>query len=132
MIWSRRGWSVCLRQSEILITRKKRLFFILRNYVSQDSYIRQLRRQTARSMHHLILMFLSIQKTAKTDIRWRKHWRWMESGADDDRSGECSAVLEKAPDTFKQDGTGSIRPVPCGTSLSADCRKDGKDAKIHW
>lgn len=52
---------------------KEASFFILRNYVSQDSYIRQLRRQTARSMHHLILMFLSIQKMAKTDIRWRKH-----------------------------------------------------------
>ena len=38
----------------------------------RDSYTRQLRRRTGKNMRRSIPMFLSTQKTVKTDILWRK------------------------------------------------------------
>ena len=61
-----------LRQSEITMIRKKHLFFISQNCVLRDSYTRQLRRRTGKNMRRSIPMFLSTQKTVKTDILWRK------------------------------------------------------------
>ena len=48
------------------------LFFISQNCVLRDSYTRQLRRRTGKNMRRSIPMFLSTQKTVKTDILWRK------------------------------------------------------------
>lgn len=52
---------------------KETSFFISQNCVLRDSYTRQLRRRTGKNMRRSIPMFLSTQKTVKTDILWRKH-----------------------------------------------------------
>lgn len=51
---------------------KETSFFISQNCVLRDSYTRQLRRRTGKNMRRSIPMFLSTQKTVKTDILWRK------------------------------------------------------------
>ena len=58
--------------SSFTMIRKKHLFFISQNCVLRDSYTRQLRRRTGKNMRRSIPMFLSTQKTVKTDILWRK------------------------------------------------------------
>lgn len=51
---------------------KETSFFISQNCVLRDSYTRQLRRRTGKNMRRSIPMFLSTQKTVKTDILWQK------------------------------------------------------------
>ena len=53
-------------------TKETSFFSFSQNCVLRDSYTRQLRRRTGKNMRRSIPMFLSTQKTVKTDILWRK------------------------------------------------------------
>ena len=51
---------------------KETSFFHFAELCLRDSYTRQLRRRTGKNMRRSIPMFLSTQKTVKTDILWQK------------------------------------------------------------